>query len=109
MAGFDGALDDLARICVEEFPEDEDFTHVSPSLTRRVKGVFDRNHESVSLLDGAEVSSFHPAIFVRAGDFPGGVEAGDRFVRGKTGETFAVEDVQPDSGSGLFVILHQET
>lgn len=106
---FNDALDLLTRNCVSAFAEDEGFLYEPASGTAKtVDAVFDHNYQLVTVVGGAEVASFHPALKVHAKDFNRDIAEDDRFTHLKTGKIYLVRNVQPDSGYGLLVILHSE-
>lgn len=106
MAGFDDALDDLTRACMDEF-QNRKFIHVGNSGETAFEGIYDHNHHTIDVVDGMSVSTFKPVIKAHQKDFPSPVRIGD-VIRGGSGETFTVEDAQPDSGFGLIIFLHVE-
>jgi hypothetical protein len=107
---FNAACDSLTRICVDTFKERGGFvfTPADGGEARVVDAVFDRNHQMVELVDGAQVSSFHPAVKVHRKDFPDGISEGDRFTHVASGKIYAARDVQADSGYAAVAILHLE-
>lgn len=109
---FDRLLDGLTRVCVNTFQSGDGktpgFLYESSTGSQTVSAVFDHNYQLVTLIDGAEISTFRPVVKVHAKDFPAPIEPGDKFTQIATGKVFTVEDVQPDSGFALVVILHTE-
>lgn len=105
---FNQALDHLMRTCVTVFEEDGRFLYESEGVAKKVSAVFDCNYQLVTVADGAEVSSYHPAVKVHAKDFDRDIREDDRFTHLESGKVYLVREVQSDSGYGLVVILHSE-
>ena len=106
---FNHALDRLMKNCVTAFAEEDGFLYQpATGESKMVDAVFDHNYQLISLANGAEVSSFHPALKVHAKDFTQDIQEDDRFTHCKTGKVYLAREVHPDSGYGLVVILHSE-
>ncbi|MDR1518796.1 MAG: hypothetical protein LBU23_01445 [Planctomycetota bacterium] len=106
---FNTACERLTRICVDTFKERGGFvfTPADGGEARTVDAVFDRNHQMIELVDGAQVSSYRPIVKVHRKDFPDGVREGDLFIHVASGKAYKAMDVQEDSGYAAMVILHE--
>lgn len=72
-------------------------------------GIWDREHELVDLSDGVPVSSRRPQLLVRSSDLPAVDFDAEDFRFTAEGDTFRIDDVEPD-GTGLSILrVHRVT
>lgn len=72
-----------------------------------VDGVWEAAHKELDLGGETVVSTVSPALGVRLVDFPVEPLVGDQFDR--EGNTYEIDDVQPDGQGGAKLIVHNIT
>lgn len=70
-----------------------------------ITAIFDDAYQSISVAGGMPVNTTQPIAGVRLAEFPVLPQQDDRLLRPKTGELFAIKDVQPDSHGGAKLLL----
>lgn len=71
----------------------------------QVSAIFDDAYQGVVMAGGMPVNSTGPIAGVRLAEFVVLPQQDDRLFRVKTGELFAIKDVQPDSHGGAKLLL----
>lgn len=93
-----------AETVVRTFPTTVSYSPRS-GAPRTIKGVFDAAFIEIAILDGAEVQSVYPRLFVTATDFPSAPPGkGDRATI--DGTQYRVAECRPDGEAGYLLVLN---
>lgn len=96
----------LTRPCLDVFGEPVVYAPAAGGSIA-VNGIFDEAYREVTAAgDGSAVTSESPVLGVQLGDFPAVPLQDDQLTVTRTGETFAVKEVRPDSHGWALLMLN---
>lgn len=72
-----------------------------------ISGVFDAAYRGLDLADGMAMSTETPVLGVRLSQFPMAPEQGDSLTLARSGVTYVVREVRPDSHGAARLMLNQ--
>lgn len=96
--------DRVAETVVNTFTTVLTYTPASGS-PKTLNGVFDAAFVEVEILDGAQVQSIGPRVFLRASDLDAPPKVGDRLTI--NGTQYRINENRPDGEAGYLLLLHK--